>query len=333
MSEQSSISNHLDKTIIRLFLIVFLISASVFAYRYTQYLPCKEVNFEIIANEYRVGKLINFKDRTHNANNWEWNFGDSTNVSITKEAIHVFEKPGEYKVRLTINNICETEQTITIKEKLFVLDSTKIPKFSVPNSIKLGEELTVKGELENGSTWEWRFGETKKVNSTEKNTTYTYKTPGLKTITLVANGDYKHLAKKQITVLPEEEEKKSFRVTVRPKRPAEASIKLYPEKVEKEEEKIPEKPKEVPYISENSFKVKLYQLAREDISPTAFSEYFCGDINKKIIANGKNTTFLIFAEKVKGRKLKVKELTLFRDKGSNCIKTITIKYNKPFRLF
>jgi len=334
MSKQQTISKHIDKLVIRLFLAVFLISASVFAYRYTKYTPCKEVVFDVKAKEFRQGELIKFIDNTQNATTWEWQFDDSTSVSTSKEALHIFRKPGEYKVRLLVNDICEKIEVVTIQEKLFVLDSTKLPQFKIPNSIKVGETLKIKDETENASTWEWRFGETATINSKEKNAKYVYKSPGLKTVSLIVNGDIKHITKKQITVLPIEEVKKPIKTITGTNRQIGDGIKYKPkDHTDDVAEPIVDAPKVVPFISEAAFKNKLLLVSKNKINAKAFSEYFCGDLNRQLIVNGKNTTFLIFCEKIRNKRLKIKELTLYRDEGSNCIKNVTVKQNKILGIF
>ena len=69
-------------------------------------------------------------------------------------------------------------------------------------------------------------------------------------------------------------------------------------------------------------------ISEEKLNANAFSEYLCGEINKSIVVNGKTTTFLVFCETIKGKNLKIRDLTVYRDKGSNCIKTVTINHRK-----
>lgn len=337
MSTQQTISKHLDKTVIWLFVVIFLVSASVFAFRYTSYKTCEDVIFNIKAKEFRVGELIKFTDFTSNATNWEWTFGDSTSVETNKEVLHIFNTEGEYKVRLIVNNICERVETVSIREKKFVIDSTKLPVFNVKNSILVGETLNVFDETNNASTWEWRFGETARVNSVDKRAKYIYKTPGLKTISLVVNGDVKHTTTKQITVLPIEEKQERISAITGTNRNIRDGIKVKPLGVDdiedKDQNKIDEKPKVVPFISEPQFIDKLQLVSNNKLDANAFKEYFCGDINKDIIVNGKSTSFLIFCEKIRDKNLRIKYLKLYRDKGSNCINTITIKENKILGIF
>lgn len=324
MNRYKNTSNHIDKSVIFLFLIVFFISISVFAYRYTKYSPCETVEFNIEGEENTVGALIKFEDITETATTWYWDFGDNSIAGTQKEQFHIYKEPGEYIVKLIVNDICESSQSITVVEKKEILDPTKYPVFKLPKTIKVGQKLKVKDETENASTWEWRFGETAKINANTKRASYVYTEPGLHTISLIVNGDIKYITKKTIEVLPIKEVKKE--VLDIPQAPSSSSgskidIKYQPDVTIKDK---PSTPKLAPFINENDFENKMMLVSEEKMSAKQFSEYFCGDVNKKIVANGKNTTFLVFCEKISGKKIKIKKLEIFRDKGSNCIKTITI---------
>lgn len=331
---------HLDKTVIRLFVVVFLFSVSLFAYRYTKHKPCEDVFFDTQANEFRAGELIKFIDYTTSAEKWNWRFGDSSEAAITKEPLHIFEKPGEYLVKLMVNDICAFDKLITIKEKLFVIDSSKLPKFTIPKRIIVGQTLNVKDATDNATTWEWNFGESASSNSKKSRAKYVYKEPGVKTISLVVNGDVKHMTKKRITVLPKIKKERKKEITGTNRKLGdnikyEPVVKLQdkiPEQPKEEVEEISEKPNVVAYITDAHFSALLKKVAEKKENANVFKEYLCGDLNKAIIANEKKGSFLVFCEKIKGKKLKIKELVIYRDKGSNCIKTITIKH-RSFGLF
>ncbi|WP_346882974.1 PKD domain-containing protein [uncultured Algibacter sp.] len=319
-------TKHLDKSVIYFFVITFLISASVFAYRYTQHMSCSEILFNINATAFRQNRLITFKDNTYNANSWTWDFGDGTPFSTSKAPSHIYKAPGEYTVSLTVNNMCEKTRVVTIKAKQSILDSTKLPKFKIPKSIKVGETLTIKDETENASTWEWRFGETAEVNSNKRIAKYVYKKSGLKTISLIVNGDIKHIVKKRITVIPIQEEEDDINPITSTGRGIRDGIKKHPN--DKGDSDDDDDAKPVPYINEADFKNKLILASKKEITASAFSEYFCGDLNKNIIVNGRNVSFLVFCEKIKGKRLRIRNLTIYRDEGSNCIKSVGLRHIK-----
>ena len=82
-----------------------------------------------------------------------------------------------------------------------ILDSTKFPVFDIPESIRVGESLILKDETDNASTWEWRFGETPRVDAESRTASYVYKESGLYTVKLIVNGDVEYMTKKKINVL------------------------------------------------------------------------------------------------------------------------------------
>ena len=331
---QFSMSDHIDKSVIKLFVIVLFISASILAYRATRYTPCKDVDFTINTEEFVVGKLIEFKDLTTQAKSWEWNLGDSSKVANNKNVLHSYEKPGEYQVSLKVNNACEISRKIVIKDRPFVLDTTKLAVFDLPESIKVGEELKVIDRTNNASKWEWRFGETAGINSESKVAKYTYESHGLKTVTLVVNGDVKHATSKQIMVLKDKSDIsrpvttiKTQQRTVSNRRISDAptnptlSDALGPKPVGNNA------PKTVPNISEAQFKNKLILVSKRQAKPQDFEIYFCGDLNKSIIVNGKNMKFLEFCELLKIKKFKIKEVNLIKD-DKNCINNVSIIRSK-----
>ncbi len=333
MGANKNMTMHIDKWVIYLFLGVFLISSGAFAFRYSKESSCDEVLFSIEAKEYRVGELIKFKDESVGAENWKWEFGDSTTGSTQNEPLHIFEKEGEYVVRLLVNGFCEKTETVMIKEKLIVIDSTKIPVFKLPESIRVGQTLRVKDETENADSWEWRFGENASVDADTKRAEYVYETDGLKTVRLIVNGDEVHVANRKINVIPlEGESKRLVNIT---EREAGWNIKSAPKeqpKVEVAEVKkeVKTRPKAGILISDANFKRKLLLIADEKIKPQAFSEYLCGNLNLPIVVEGRPSTFLLFCEKIKGKKIKIKSLDVIRVQGSNCITNITVEWRRTF---
>ncbi len=305
-------SHYLDRSVVVFFLAAFLISSSILAYRYTTKVPCDRVDLDIKANKFDVGELIRFKDKTIGAESWKWDFGDETFESTSQEALHVYKKPGKYKVRLLVNNSCEKITTLTIHEKKKVLDPTKFPVFNVPKRIAVGEELVVGDETPHAESWEWRFGETAESNSSEQKASYVYTTPGLKTISLIVNGDLTYITKKQIEVVPSPEKE------------------VIADPTWQIEQALIEEPVVMPQISDAEFEQRIMMVSRGEITADAFSDFFCGDLNEQqIVARGKTMSFLVFCEKIKKRRIKkIKSLQISREKKSNCINAVTIDYKR-----
>lgn len=317
-------AKYLDKSVIYFFICVFLVSGTALGYRFYNHFPCEQLLMDIDAKDYRVGELIKFTDLTEDSVNRQWFFGDHTQVQDKREVFHVYRKPGKYIVRLRINNSCIKEETLHIKEKIIQVNPNKIPNLKVPDSIALGDKLVVRDSTPGAYSWEWRFGETAQANATTKTASYSYESVGLKTITLIVNNDIKHMAKQRIYVY---ERSKQETNPIRPIKPKQREIgwdipyEPVVDVVETEEKKVP-------FISEADFIQALLKVSDEEISEKTFEPYFCGNINKNIVVDGKNTTFLVFCQKIRGKKIKIKRLSIFRNEGSNCIENLNLVYNR-----
>ncbi|OBQ56621.1 PKD domain-containing protein [Tamlana sp. s12] len=317
-------AKYLDKSVIYFFICVFLVSGSALGYRFYNSFPCEQLVMDINARSYRIGELIKFTDLTEHSKNRQWYFGDSTAVSDKREVLHVYTKPGKYVVRLRVNGNCIKETTLVIKDKKVLIDPNKIPNLKVPDSITVGQTLVLTDSTPEAHSWEWRFGETAHANATTQTASYSYESFGLKTITLIVNGDIKHMAKKRIQVYENTVLDEAPIKTIKPKK-REIGWDIPYEPVVKEVEKKDEK---VPFISEEDFAKALIKVSQEEITEKEFEPYFCGNINKNIVVDGKNMTFLVFCQKIRGKKIKIKRLTLFRNESTNCIENINLEYNR-----
>lgn len=329
--------SHIDTSVVYFLMGTFLAASTLVAFRYANDTPCDVATFESSANAYRVGEMVQFKDRTDGAQQWEWDFGDGSEISNQKNPLHIYTEKGNYDVRLTVNNSCVKMETLAIQAKTILLDSTKFPVFDLPKTIRVGETLTVHDKTARATSWEWRFGETASANAISRTAEYSYETPGLKTVSLIVNGDITYIGKKKIEVLPLPEtkeriakiaaEERDKRLDLR-KAPTGAAVADEDIKTELAEKPEARKPSTVPFISAGNFENKIKMIASGKLSPQAFSQYFCEDVNPLVVINGRNTTFLVFCEKIKDKKIKISSLELLRNTGSNCVTTFTLEYKK-----
>ncbi len=326
--ENSQYNFHIDKTVHLFFIVTFFSFTSLFAYKYYSSEDCGVVQFKTEARSYRVDELIRFTDFSEGANVWSWDFDDSTSTRTERNPYHTFSKPGKYDVRLTINESCELMKTITIEEKAFVLDSTKLPVFKIPSQVMVGEKLFATDETKGANTWEWRFGETANVNSYDKKAEYEYREPGLKTISLVVNGDLKHIGKKKIKVLPKPKKNNTIGIVKSTK--SNNNIKYQPDiggKIKTSPDEDPKK-EDVPYISGKQFGDKLVLISNKKTSAKTFQRYMCGKLNMSVVVNKKKVDFLVFCQKITGKTITVKNVEIIRSPGSNCIENVIIDLSK-----
>lgn len=335
-----TVNYHLDKSVILFFVIAIMISASLFAYKFVNYQPCEVVEFEYETRELRAGEIIRFKDKTRNVQQRRWDFGDSSKTDVRLAPYHTYDKPGNYTVKLMINGRCEGFEVLKVKEKVFILDSTKIANFDLPEKIKIGEKLKVIDKTIGATSWEWRFGETAKVNSTEKNPEYVYQTEGTKTVTLIVNGDPRYGTKRKITVLPNKKKNtEKFKSNKKPKNEGTSKIPYKPNDpiildfpLEPETDPEPDEPEieevKAPYLGKKQFLDKIMMVSKKKAQVADFRDYLCDKINLPIKVNGKKKIpFNEFCGKIRGKGIKISELKIdYHD--NNCIKNIEIKYHK-----
>ena len=325
MSEKEITHYHMDKTIKYLFLVVFLAAATILGYSFKNKASCNDVVFNTEAKNYRVGEAVVFNDVTPESEKWQWAFGDNTS-SFQKAPIHFYEKPGSYDVELIVNGNCVGSKTLEIKEAIKIVDSSKFPVFEIPKTIRVGERLIIDDKSNNASVWEWRFGESSGVDSKRRTAAYTYKEPGLYTVRLIVNNEIDYITKKKITVLEKKEvsiiDKRSRRRNIIKK----WNVKDHPKGYK--EDKGKDKPKSAPNITENSFRRMLLQVADGTKKASDFKPYFCNDLNKSVVVNKKTMPFILLCQKIANKKIKIKSLELDKEKGTNCINTISILYKK-----
>lgn len=319
---------HIDKMVITVFVTLIVVSSAIFGFKIYNYEPCPMVGFEVQKYNLRAGEVIHFYNQTIGDNTLEWNFGDGTEVANATDPMHIFSKPGEYTVKLTVNDQCFEYKTVVIKNPVPVIDKTLIPSFVAPIEVMVGEKVRFNDQTDGATTWEWRFGETGKVDSKDKNPVYEFKQVGKAKVTLIVNGDARYIAEKVVKVLPKAPKKRRI---ARSKPKKEIYIPESPEEYpsyEEEEIVVEVEESKAAFISDDNLLILIKDIAENRQKQEAIKPYFClGVENSLIKANGQLIKLKDFLDKVKGKELKIKSFYSFRDKeSSQCIVRIEIKY-------
>lgn len=87
-------------------------------------------NFETASEVllYRANNISLFQDLSKNAVSWQWNFGDSSPLSVVKNPTHQYKKEGEYVVTLFIRDTYGCMATVS--KKIKVINRAKPPQLS-----------------------------------------------------------------------------------------------------------------------------------------------------------------------------------------------------------
>ncbi|SDQ17268.1 PKD domain-containing protein [Chryseobacterium soldanellicola] len=321
---------------------LLLVSFLLLLYQFTRHVDCDDARFFVHADEYIINSVVEFQDNTEGAKSWEWDFGDSTAVDKRQVTFHKYSKPGNYLVRLKINNNCVHEKMLTITS--ISQETGYLPVILSPNVVAVGESIRFGAEKDGGESWEWSFGETSNTDALGKNPSYTFKSVGEKKITLIVNGDIEHTAVKTIYVAPKtikakqkidirsyEFEKSAVAFSL-PRGAAQKDplvdmlqyIPVSPRSKSEKDSIISEK--KAPEISNEQLQLLLNQVSAQLKTKDDFKDYLCGNFEIPVIINDKKLLpFDQFCQNITGKKIKISALR-FTKNSKNCIQNITIQY-------
>jgi PKD repeat protein len=125
---------------------------------------------------------------------WSWDFGDG-GTSTRANPTHTYDKPGDYKVTLTVGN----ENGSDTRTKTVTVVAPPTADFSTsqtPGSLQIQFTDDTSGSP---AVWAWEFGDGRFGN--KQNPTHTYRNPGTYQVTLtVFNGGGRDRTTKAVTV-------------------------------------------------------------------------------------------------------------------------------------
>lgn len=310
--------------VITMFVIIFILSCGLLAFKINTKTICSVEQFKVDAPTFKAGELITFSDVSNNSYEWRWYFGDGTKISYRSKVAHSFSKPGKYKVKLLVNNSCSVEKMITILPKNDVIDESLLPKFSAPKSVYQGEVVKFKDSTSHAKSWEWRFGDGTKVDAIDQNPSYVYKTPGVKYVSLVVNGENKYVKYLKINVLPSSKPEIDL-VTARLERRNSTRIGA----VQDYFNQLPDAPGRSPEfanIDEAKFKALLFGVCKDELSFENLTRHFCTDALPLIkVRGGKTISLKELDESIRNRNINIKKVELQRDKD-DCVTIINLNY-------
>lgn len=308
-----------------LFLSIFLLSSIVLIIKMNSGDECNIKEFQVDAPSFKVGELIIFSDASKKSHSWRWYFGDNTQISFRLKVAHSFMEEGEYLVKLIVNNECTIQKVITILPKENSLDKSKFPKFRVPGNVMQDEEVEFVDRTDGAKSWEWRFGESGKVDSFDEKCTYVFTTPGKKVVSLVVNNDYKHVTIKELFVIPKKKEvvKVEKYKSAIPWNPFKNVPDAPPEEEKDDVVKVVKGP-EIGGTDARKLEDILESVAKGKTNYESFLKHFCKyNLPIVIYKDAKTSSLKEFFYAVKKKGDKVKNVTIQKD-GEDCIRVINI---------
>lgn len=354
--KHTQISNiRIDSTVIITMIAAIVIGAGIITYKAFHIVPCVDFNITPYSQNYFTGEGIKFSSDIRSYKELDWSFGDGTNSKSTSATVyHIFKNAGDYTITLTVNKTCKQYINISISDAPLIVDSTKIPRFTFPNSATVGVTERFQDHTKDAVQWAWRFGETASIDATSPNPSYTFKTPGLKTVSLMINNDTSRVGIVKIFVNPasstasNHDMGSSYRgdpqIVVVPSRPDTRPLDSLRNKPPADSANLPPVPNvftqhlpnvssinKAPDINRAQLEGMLRQIPDNSLPENYFAKYMKDIKNTEVNLNGHPTTFDDFYNKLKGLKKssKIKTLNVQMVKDQNgYIKSLNVEFDK-----
>lgn len=324
----------LDSRVIISMLLVMVLGMGLLSFKIFTYKKCSFPEFETKAEFYTAGELIQFTDKTNGGQSWVWNFGDGTDKAVERNPLHVYKMPGEYIVKLVVNDRCTIEKKIAIRPFFKPVDSLLFPNIIAPLAAKMGTPVQFTNTTSAATSWNWRFGESNALSDDRsKSPVYVFRTPGFKVVSLYINGNTELVAQHKIFISPEDIRADmippmEFMGKIKPVKPTVVYVKDDSVKVTE----IPETPSltavkpKAPAVTETQLKEILLRISEQKNSIEDLMPYCCRNYGLPVRANGKSTMLEIFCNKIRGKKVVIKDVETMVNDQTGCIEQINISY-------
>lgn len=337
-------SVYLDDRVILAMLIISLAALMITSFRYINNEHCFSFTIRARADFFRTGEPIRFETDAPYARDFQWDFGDDeSNETKINSVIHSYNQPGEYIVSLTVNGKCVEYKNILISKAPKLENPLLMPTFICPQSAETGSPVIFQDTTAGARSWEWRFGETASVDATSSTARYIYRTPGLKTISLVINNDPHQIGVCKVYVNDKAATDRSKEISRQHNRQQSPVIALHEKPgvppLSEQENTVPVKEPPKPTgvnISKEELESKLRMVVNNFLKADSFAPYLCNNLTMPVVLNGTEITFTQLCTKLSSlqNEKKIKELKVqpIKNNDTNCIisMNVTLKLKKSF---
>ncbi len=317
--------------------IIGFLSVMTLAFRFKNYEPCQSIKIAVSASGFLTGYPIQFHAECKKGKQFEWDFGDGTLQETTVPSIiHIYKKPGNYIIGVTVNKRCTEAQKLFINEVPPIDPTSLLPMFISPDTALVNTPVTFHDNTPQAFSWEWRFGESAGVDATSREPTYIFKTSGIKTIYLKVNGRSDQITARIIYVKDAQ-----WKQVVKSQASALVAAAEMPEiKDEPEAPALNQQPEEkaeapkpkAPEITNEQMSAGLTDLVTGQKRAADFASYLCDNLNLMVVYNGNAMTFTEMCNEIsqfkKVKKIQQPKVLLTKDGVTGCIITMNVTINK-----
>ncbi len=336
----------IDERVFLFMIALMFISSLILAFRYKNAAPCAPVSIEIAAASFTDGTLISFAAGSSNGTEYNWDFGDGTKLTNTTASIrHAFKAPGSYLVAVLVNGHCEAIKTVRILPAPVVINASLIPDFIAPESTELNQPVTFTDTTADAESWEWLFDEGESVYDRNRQTSYTFTTPGPHTIILKINGRSDRVSSKQIFVKPATPLiDRRFDQPLPPRRNTHVLPDLKDAPTVNRPAKdttaaivptVKPQPVNAPPIEADEMIIILQGIVTGEKKPADVLPYFCGEPDIMVTYNGTRMKFSQMCTQLRkfGRlnRITVPGVRLVKSNATNCLKGMDVTVSRRTR--
>jgi hypothetical protein len=124
----------------------------------------------------------------------DWDFGDNTQPANGTKVTHTYRSAGKYNLKLVVNGSekCTTTLSVVVGQDLSATSvSGDVIESSIegPATATVGKPVKYHETSGKGTSWAWTSSESTGIDGTGQEVTYTFSSPGKKTIYVSINGN------------------------------------------------------------------------------------------------------------------------------------------------
>ncbi len=338
MEKRSSSVFRIDEQVFYTMGAIALICLVIVGFRYKSLKPCNgsDIRIRALSGSFYTGSTISFTAEVKQGTAFIWYFGDESEADITGPNVrHGYSKPGKYTVTLKVDGSCEQVMEVVISDAPLLKAPRLQPDIVFSDTADVNMPVEFIDLTPDATSWEWRFGNGKSVDITQK-TSFTFTRPGEQKVFLRINGSNDRYISTTIFIRDTKPMLAAAPPSNRGNRPAMVG-KL----------NIPEKPQELPRVTipavtpleTKAVEVKavvdiqpgelqedLKQVVTGSKTAAYFSKYFCDGEDIGVVYNGKKMKFSEMCKDLKDIN-KIKRLTvnkLAKNNLTKCIKEMDV---------
>ncbi len=142
----------------------------------------REVKANVFPREVELGFPVMYRDSTENVKELIWEFGNG-DFSTDHKGTYIYTAPGNYKMRVKADGKAQ-EFVVKVVQKKMATEK-KFVRIIAPTTAFVGEGVTFIADGD-ATDWQWKFGQTGKVDSHEQDVVYHYDVPGNYQVRLIS---------------------------------------------------------------------------------------------------------------------------------------------------